>query len=77
MRVLNIREAKTKLSFVLVEVEKSGARFLICRNGQPVAKLIPYMKRSRTKIHPVMSKIKINCDPTETLTEKEWPRMVT
>lgn len=72
MRVLNIHEAKTKLSSVLVEVEKSGARFLICRNGEPVAELIPHKKRTRTKVHPVMSKIKINYDPTETLTEDEW-----
>jgi prevent-host-death family protein len=72
MRVLNIHEAKTNLSSVLLEVEKEGAKFLICRNGEPIAELVPHKKRSRTKLHPIMSKIKINYNPTEELTENEW-----
>ena len=72
MRVLNVHEAKTKLSSVLVEVEKTGARFLICRNGEPIAELVPHKKKDRTKLHPVMHKIKVNYDPTEALTDEEW-----
>jgi prevent-host-death family protein len=72
MRVLNIHEAKTNLSSVLLEVEKEGTKFLICRNGEPIAELVPHKKRSRSKLHPIMSKIKINYDPTEELTENEW-----
>ena len=41
MKTLNVHEAKTRLSAVLAEVSEKGQRFLICRNGEPVADLIP------------------------------------
>ena len=72
MRVLNVHEAKTKLSSVLAEIEKTGHSVLICRNGEPIAELVPHKKRERTKLHPVMKKIQINYDPTEELEENEW-----
>ena len=39
MKMLNIHEAKTNLSAVLARVEKEGEKFLICRNGKPIAEL--------------------------------------
>ncbi len=72
MQQLNIHEAKTRLSALLMDVEQKGETFLICRNGRPVAELIPYKKRNRLEYHPVLSKISINYDPTEVLTESEW-----
>ncbi len=71
MQTLNIHEAKTKLSSVLAQVEK-GKSFLICKNGNPIAELIPHKSRKRTQLHPVMSKILVNYDPTEELTKEEW-----
>lgn len=71
MHKLNIHEAKTKLSALLSRVEK-GESFLICRNGNPIAHLIPHEKRKRTQPHPVMCQFKIGYDPTEELTEQEW-----
>ncbi|MEI6421352.1 MAG: type II toxin-antitoxin system Phd/YefM family antitoxin [Lentisphaerota bacterium] len=71
MRSVNVHEAKTNLSSLLAEIEK-GKSFLICRNGKVVADLVPHKKRKRTKVHPLLSKIKINYDPTEVLTEDEW-----
>ena len=71
LKKLNIHEAKTRLSAILGEVEK-GKSFLICRNGKPIADLVPHRKRQRTRSHPVMSKIRIEYDPTEDLTEEEW-----
>jgi antitoxin (DNA-binding transcriptional repressor) of toxin-antitoxin stability system len=68
---VNVHEAKTNLSSLLAEIEK-GKSFLICRNGKVVADLVPHKKRKRTKVHPLLSKIKINYDPTEVLTEDEW-----
>ena len=38
VRMLNIHEAKTKLSTVLMQIEKTGDRFVICRNGTPIAR---------------------------------------
>ncbi len=76
MRSLNIHEAKTHLSAVLAEVEERGETFLICRNGRPIADLIPHKKRNRLLPHRVMSRIKIRYNPTEPLTDDEWPEAV-
>ena len=72
MQKLNIHEAKTRLSAVLSDVEKKGETFLICRNGQPVAELIPHKRRSRLTYHPVMRNITIGYDPVEDLSDDEW-----
>ena len=73
MKIVNIHEAKTKLSSLLAEVERTGEKVLICRYGEPIADLVPHRRRSRLEPHPDMSKIRINYDPTEPLTEDEWP----
>jgi prevent-host-death family protein len=73
MKIVNIHEAKTKLSALLAEVEATGEKVLICRHGKPVADLVPHRKRRRLEPHPVMSKLRINHDPTEPLAEDEWP----
>lgn len=73
MKKLNVHEAKTHLSSVLAEIEEHGERFLICRNGRPVAELVPHEKRNRIVPHPVMRKIVLHYDPTEPLTDDEWP----
>jgi prevent-host-death family protein len=72
MQKLNIHEAKTRLSAVLSAVEKKGETFLICRNGHPVAELIPHKRRSRLSYHPVMRNIRIGFDPIEDLADDEW-----
>lgn len=40
MTVVNVHEAKTKLSKLLAEVE-AGGEVVIARNGKPVARLTP------------------------------------
>ena len=72
--MINIHEAKTKLSSVLMEIEKKRNSFIICRNGKPVAKLSPFIdsRGNRLGKHPTMGNIQINFDPTEDLTEEEW-----
>jgi prevent-host-death family protein len=73
MKIVNIHEAKTKLSALLAEVEATGEKVRICRHGKPVADLVPHRKRSRLEPHPVMRKIHLNYDPIEPLAEDEWP----
>ncbi|MFH1983701.1 MAG: type II toxin-antitoxin system prevent-host-death family antitoxin [Pseudomonadota bacterium] len=73
MKTVNVHEAKTTLSALLAEVEKTGERIFICRNGKPVADLVPHERVDRLAPHPVMSAVKINYDPTEPLTSDEWP----
>lgn len=72
MKIVNIYEAKTKLSALLAELEETGEKVLICRHGKPAADLVPHRKRSRLEPHPVMRQIRINYDPIEPLAEDEW-----
>ncbi len=73
MKTVNIHEAKTHLSALLAAIEKQGEEILICRNGKPVADLVPHRNRDRMRPHPVMKKIRIAYDVTEPLTADEWP----
>ncbi|OQY43890.1 MAG: prevent-host-death protein [Desulfobacteraceae bacterium 4572_87] len=76
MKSVNVHEAKTTLSALLVQVEKTGERIFICRNGKPVADLVPHKRKDRITPHPVMSDIRIQYDPTEPLTPDEWPETI-
>lgn len=73
MKTVNIHEAKTRFSALLAEIEKSGEEILICRNGKPVADLVPHRDHDRLTPHPVMKKIRIAYDVTEPLSDDEWP----
>jgi len=73
MKTVNVHEAKTRLSAILADIEATGETFLVCRHGKPVAELVPHRKPSRLKPHPVMSRLKLKYDPTEPLTDDEWP----
>ena len=64
---------KDKIFFsALDEVENKGKVFVIYKNEKPIADLIPHKRKSRITPHPIMSKIKINYNPTETLSQDEW-----
>jgi len=58
----------------MAQIEATGKSVLICRNGKPMTELRALKKRSGGRLgkHPVMSKIKIDYDPTEAMTEEEW-----
>jgi antitoxin (DNA-binding transcriptional repressor) of toxin-antitoxin stability system len=73
MKTLSISEQDASLFSALAEIEERGEIFIICRNGRPIADLIPHTRKSRRVPHPVMSAVKINYDPTETLSPDEWP----
>ena len=73
MKTVNVHEAKTNFSSLLPKVEDASESFVICRNGEPVADLVPHQRASRIKTHPVLGKIKISYDPVEPLSKGEWP----
>jgi prevent-host-death family protein len=76
MITVNVHEAKTNLSSLLARVEEKREMVLICRNGKPVADLVPHRPFKRNmKPHPRLSKIEINYDPTEPMTAAEWGRV--
>jgi prevent-host-death family protein len=73
MKTVNVHEAKTAFSQLLAKVEKSNQRVVICRNGEPVADLVPHKHKSRTRPHPALRKIQIKYNPVEPLSPDEWP----
>jgi antitoxin (DNA-binding transcriptional repressor) of toxin-antitoxin stability system len=73
MKTLNIHETKTHLSSLLKEIEATGERIVICRNGKPVADLSAHRPASRLEQDPLLAKTRINYDPTEPATEEDWP----
>ncbi len=72
MKTINVHEAKTRLSSVLAEISEKGEKYLICRNGKPIADLVPHVKKSRLAPHPILSRVRIKYNPIEPLTTDEW-----
>lgn len=72
---VNTHEAKTRLSELLLKVEKKHEVVLICRNGIPVAELLPWKK---TPTNPLkqsakLKKVVFHEDPSLPLSKDEWP----
>jgi len=73
MKTVNVHDAKTRLSALLAEIEKSGRRIVICRNGEPVADLVPHQREVSMAADKKLGAIKVNYDPTEEASEADWP----
>lgn len=73
MKMVNVHDAKTNFSRLLSTIEKDGQTIVICRNGEPVADLVPHKHLRRIKPDPFLSKIRIDYDPTEPMASDEWP----
>ena len=73
MKTVSVHEAKTNFSSLLAKLEADSETIVICRNGEPVADLVPHKRVNRIKTHPVLGKIKIGYDPVEPLSADEWP----
>ena len=71
---VNTHEAKTKLSQLLVEVEKGQESIIICRNGVPIAELSAWRKNKNPLTQSSKLKnVKFHQDPALPLDEKDWP----
>lgn len=75
MILANVHEAKTKLSQFIASVELRHETVRICRNGVPVAELVPIRTRNTPlQKHPEIARgVKINYDPCEPMDEADWP----
>ena len=75
MIIVNTHEAKTRLSQLLVLIEKNHETIRVCRHGKPIADIVPIrrMIADRLAMHPEVSNIQINYDPTSPLEQSEWP----
>jgi antitoxin (DNA-binding transcriptional repressor) of toxin-antitoxin stability system len=73
MKTVNVHEAKTGFSGLLAEIERKRSRIVICRNGKPVADLVPHQAEVSMKPDKTLGAIGIHYDPTEGASEEEWP----
>ena len=70
MPVVNVHEAKTQLSRLLVQVE-AGNEVVIARRGQPVAKLVRCKPAGKRQFGAMKGKIKITDAFFEPLPDEE------
>ena len=70
---VNTHEAKTRLSELLLKVEKNHEVIIICRNGTPVAELSPLKKNINPLRQNPKLKVIFHEDPSLPLDEKDWP----
>lgn len=73
MKTVNVHDAKTRLSSLLAEIEKGGKRIVICRNGEPVADLVPHQRAVSMAADKKLGALTIKYDPTEEASEGDWP----
>ncbi len=73
MKTVNVHEAKTHFSSLLAKLEADSETIVICRNGEPVADLVPHQRVNRIKTHPTLGKINIGYDPVEPVSTDDWP----
>ena len=73
---VNTHEAKTTLSTLLAAVEEKGENVLICRNGKPVARLVPASTGSvdHFRTDPRLAG-KFLEDPVAGVPEEAWPEV--
>jgi prevent-host-death family protein len=71
---VNTHEAKSRLSELLAIVEKKHEAVVICRNGTPVAELMPWtIVKDPLRQNSRLSKVKIYEEPSMPLSNDEWP----
>ena len=73
MKTVNVHEAKTQFSMLLAEIEERGERIVICRNGEPVADLVPHRRSLSMAADAKLGAFTIDYDPVEELSDDEWP----
>lgn len=76
MITTNMHEAKSRLSEIVVAAER-GEEVIICRNGKPVVRLVSIPSsapmRDLTPAPGLLPVLSPGYNPTETLTDDEWP----
>jgi len=72
---VNTHEAKTRLSALLARVEATHEEITICRNGKPVAKLVPIDDQPPSPLsrNPRLGPIVFHEDPCAPIDEEAWP----
>ena len=70
MTVVNVHQAKTRLSRLLAQVE-AGEEVVIARRGEPVARLVRYKPRGKRRFGAMEGQIVIDDSFFDPLPEEE------
>ncbi len=71
---VNIYDAKARLSKLIAEIEKDGLPVIICRNGKPIADLVPHREvTDPLQQDPELTGAIYYADPCSQVTEEDWP----
>ena len=72
--VQSVYEAKAHLSSLLAEVAATGATFVICKHGVPVADLVPHrVVHDPFEVRESLAGAEYLAEPTAPLDEEDWP----
>lgn len=71
---VNMHQAKTSLSQLVQAVEERGETVVVCRNGRPVARLVPHTGESLDHFRrdPRLGGVLLE-DPSAPLPPEAWP----
>ncbi len=73
-KVKSVYEAKSHLSSILSEVADSGAIFVICKHGVPIADIVPHQRvNDPFEVKESLAGAEYLVDPTASLDEDDWP----
>jgi len=72
---VNIHQAKTQLSALLLAVETKSEHVVICRAGKPVAELLPFAgkaaEKKRSQVRKQLKPLKVSGNLTAPVSE-DW-----
>ena len=72
MKFVEVHQAATNFSRLLAEVEENKETIVICRNGTPVANLVPHARRNRIR-HAPPKQPELSFDRVDPMPPDEWP----
>ncbi len=75
---VNIYEAKSQLSRLVAAVEARGERVVLCRNGIPIADIVPHQKDTASTLQPdpELCGAEFLLDPCAPLPNEDWPEVL-
>jgi prevent-host-death family protein len=75
METINLYQAKTQFSRLVAAVERKQERIVVCRNGLPVADLVPHTPDLIKTLDPdpLLAGARFLGDPVAPLDPEDWP----
>ncbi len=75
METLTVHEVQTHLFSILEAIEKQGKKFLISRDGKPVADLVPHESKKQEDVVASLVQAGIATPPSEKIHKASMPKV--